>query len=60
MNTPTLRSAIAQQRWDVVAHLLIYGLIVIQTNGHRPPAGNSVGETTREPSQKQGGRPPGV
>lgn len=33
MNAPTLRSAIARQRWDVVAHLLVYGLIVVQTNG---------------------------
>jgi hypothetical protein len=35
MNTPTLSSAIAQERWDVAAHLLVYALIVIQTNGKR-------------------------
>jgi hypothetical protein len=41
MNTPTLRSAIARQRWDVVAHLLVYGLIVVHTNGNGaiPPGG---------------------
>lgn len=59
MNTPTLRSAVAQQRWDVAAHLLVYGLIVIQTNGHRPPAGNGGRDTACEPSQKQGERPRG-
>jgi len=32
MNTPTLRSAVEQQRWDVVAHMLVYGLIKAQTN----------------------------
>jgi len=42
MNTPTLRSAIARQRWDVAAHLLVYGLIVVQTNGNgATPAGGS-------------------
>jgi hypothetical protein len=34
MNTPTLSAAIAQQRWDVAAHLLVYGLIRVHTNGN--------------------------
>ena len=34
MNTPTLSAAIAQQRWDVAAHLLVYGLIRVHANGN--------------------------
>ncbi len=60
MNAPTLRSAIARQRWDIVAHLLLYGLIAVQTNGHRPPAGSIGSEAARQPSPKRAGRPRGA
>jgi len=33
MNTPTLRAAIEQQRWDVAAHMLVYGLVKAQAHG---------------------------
>ena len=42
MNTPTLKAAIEQQRWDVAAHMLVYGLIKAQA------AGNSETVTNRE------------
>jgi hypothetical protein len=60
MNTPTLRSAVARQRWDVVAHLLLYGLIAAQTNGHRPPAGSTGSDVARQPSPKRAARPRGA
>ena len=34
MSTPTLSAAIAQQRWDVAAHLLVYGLVRVHANGN--------------------------
>jgi len=37
MNTPTLRSAIEQQNWDVAAHLLVYGLIKAQLDSLADP-----------------------
>jgi hypothetical protein len=33
MNTPNLSAAVAQEKWDIAAHLLVYGLIRAQTNG---------------------------
>ncbi len=60
MNTPTLKSAIAQQRWDVAAHLLVYGLIVVQTNGERPPAANGGPGSSPERVQKSGRKPRGA
>jgi hypothetical protein len=52
MNTPTLRSAIAQQRWDVVAHLLVYGLVVVQTNGNGAAATANRRAATPAPAAK--------
>ena len=52
MNAPTLRSAMAQQRWDVVAHLLVYGLIVVQTNGYRATPVGGRRATTPAPAAK--------
>jgi hypothetical protein len=33
MNTPNLSAAVAQEKWDIAAQLLVYGLIRAQTNG---------------------------
>lgn len=40
MDTPTLKAAIEQQRWDVAAHMLVYGLIKAQTDGSRAAVTN--------------------
>ena len=41
MNATTLRSAIEQQRWDVAAHMLVYGLIKAQAGRSNPDVSNS-------------------
>ena len=60
MNTPTLSSAIAQERWDVAAHLLVYGLIVIQTNGKRATRPSTEGLGASGVASPSDGQPAGV
>lgn len=59
MRTPTLRSAVAQKRWDVAAYLLVYGLMVIQMNGHQRRGIKGGPGGIPEPERKPGGRPRG-
>jgi len=40
MNAPTLKAAIEQQRWDVAAHMLVYGLIKVHTDGNKATVTN--------------------
>ena len=57
MNTPTLSSAIAQERWDVAAHLLVYALIVIQTNGKRATCPSAEGPDAPMGASPSNGQP---